>query len=130
MKKELQEKLFEKYPKIFGEKDLPMTQTCMCWGIDTGDGWYSLLDNLCELLQGMTDNNPRSARFSQIVAAQVKEKYGTLRFYVNGDSEWQSGAIALAEHLSGSICDVCGGPGKLNQEGWISCRCEAHRNEF
>ena len=34
MKAELQNKLFEKYPKIFGQKDLPMTQTAMCWGID------------------------------------------------------------------------------------------------
>lgn len=130
MKKELQEKLFEKYPKIFGEKDLPMSQTCMCWGIDTGDGWYDLIDNLCGLLQGMTDNNPHSPdRFPQIVAVQVKEKYGTLRFYTRGDSDWQSGAIAFADYMSGSICDVCGGPGSCNQEGWISCRCEVHREQ-
>ena len=31
MKKELQEKLFTKYPKIFVQKDLPKDQTCMCW---------------------------------------------------------------------------------------------------
>jgi len=32
MKLELQNKLFEKYPNIFKNKDLPMNQTCMCWG--------------------------------------------------------------------------------------------------
>lgn len=31
---ELQEKLFEKYPKIFRQKDLSMNETCMCWGIE------------------------------------------------------------------------------------------------
>ena len=39
-------KLYEKYPKIFGEKDLPASQTCMCWGISVGDGWYWLIDNI------------------------------------------------------------------------------------
>jgi hypothetical protein len=46
MKAELQQKLYEKYPKIFVQKDLPMSQTAMCWGIDCGDGWFWLLDNL------------------------------------------------------------------------------------
>lgn len=57
MKKELQEQLFQKYPKIFRQKDLPMTQTAMCWGIECGDGWYMLIDELCKCLQFDTDNN-------------------------------------------------------------------------
>ena len=32
MKQELEEKLYTKYPKLFKERGLPMTQTCMCWG--------------------------------------------------------------------------------------------------
>ena len=47
MNQRLQDKLYEKYPKIFGQKDLPMTQTAMCWGIDCGDGWYNIIDTLC-----------------------------------------------------------------------------------
>ena len=34
MKQELEEQLYKKYPKLFGERNLPMTQTCMCWGCD------------------------------------------------------------------------------------------------
>jgi hypothetical protein len=56
MKAELQKQLFDKYPKIFRQKDLPMTQTCMCWGIDTGDGWYTLIDDLCSIIQQHVDN--------------------------------------------------------------------------
>ena len=51
MKKEFEDKLFEKYPKIFRQKDLPKTATCMCWGIATGDGWYDLIDTLCHKIQ-------------------------------------------------------------------------------
>lgn len=59
MKKELEEKLFQKYPKIFKQKDLPISKTAMCWDIDTGDGWYMLIDELCNSLQFDIDNNNR-----------------------------------------------------------------------
>ena len=57
MKKELQDTLFERYPKIFIQKDLPATKSCMYWGLDCGDGWYSILDNLCNAIQSYCDNN-------------------------------------------------------------------------
>lgn len=57
MNDKLQKKLFKKYPKIFAQKSLPMSRTCMCWGIDTGDGWFWLIDNLCSSIQDYIDNN-------------------------------------------------------------------------
>lgn len=129
MKKELQDALYAKYPKIFAQKDLSMRETCMCWGIDTGDGWYDLLDNLCGQLQGMTDNNPENVEFPQLQATQVKEKYGTLRFYTNGSSAWQDGVISFAEYLSGTVCDVCGDKGEIVGGGWLSTRCKKHEDE-
>lgn len=130
MKAELQKKLFDKYPKIFKQKDDDMRTTCMCWGIETGDGWYALIDSLCGHLQGMSDNNPDHASFPQIEAVQVKEKFGTLRFYTNGASEWQDGVIAFAESISAKICDVCGKAGTLNRNGWIACRCPEHKESY
>jgi len=58
MDQELQDKLYKKYPKIFKQKDLDMTETCMCWGICTGNGWYSLIDTLCSGIQFRIDNPP------------------------------------------------------------------------
>ncbi len=120
MRKELQDKLFEKYPLIFAEKDLDMSVTCMCWGIDTGDGWYDLLDNLCGSLQWWTDENGHP----QVVATQVKEKFGGLRFYFRDCSDFQDGMISFAQHMSSTICEKCGNPGKReNRNGWISVMC-------
>lgn len=76
MKAELQKKLYDKYPAIFIKNELPMTETCMCWGIECGDGWYDLMDNLCARLNDICEKYD-----VKIVADQVKEKYGTLRFY-------------------------------------------------
>ena len=125
--------LIEKYPKIFAQAKLPMTQTCMCWGICTGDGWYDLLDRLCRHLQFMTDKNG----YPQVEAAQVKEKYGTLRFYhdikLTGERTERTseqigyidGLISAAEHLSGHVCETCGSNHNVTQTpGWIVTLCE------
>jgi hypothetical protein len=126
MKPELQDKLFETYPKIFVQKDLPMSQTCMCWGIDTGDGWYNILDTLCKYIQNHVDRNLRSdqnAEQVQVEATQVKEKYGGLRFYYHGGDDFIDGLVWMAEGLSNRTCEVCGAPGTQNSHGWIKTRC-------
>lgn len=121
MNKELQNKLFKKYPKIFRQKDLPMTETCMCWGIETGDGWYKLIDIICGMLQFHIDNNDHP----QIEATQVKEKFGTLRFYFTGGDDYLHGIIAMGEFMSCEICEYCGSNIKVSQtKGWISTLCE------
>ena len=95
MNKELQDKLFEKYPKIFRQKDLSPQETCMCWGIACGDGWYDIIDTLCHQIQSYVDNN----KISQVEALQVKSKWGTLRFYVHGGDQYVQGLISMAEEF-------------------------------
>jgi len=93
MKKELEDKLFEKYPKIFRQKDLSIYESCMGWGIETPDGWYIILDILCRQLQWDIDNNNEP----QLEASQVKEKWNGLRFYTDTSSDRQDGMIRIAE---------------------------------
>ena len=42
MRKELDEKLCEKYPLIFKNRHADMTETAMCWGFECGDGWFNI----------------------------------------------------------------------------------------
>lgn len=121
MKPELQKQLYDKYPKIFKQKDYSIKESCMPWGIETADGWYDLIDILCGLLQWDIDKNGEP----QIEAVQVKEKYGLLRFYTNGETPKQSGYINFAEYISGNICEKCGSNKNVKQtEGWIVTLCE------
>src|SRR3990172_2708662 len=78
----LEAALYKKYPKIFRQRKLPMTETCMCWGISCGDGWYKIIDDLCADIQVFCDQNK-----CQIEATQVKEKFGTLRFYTGASCD-------------------------------------------
>ncbi len=120
MNKELDEKLVRDFPKIFAQRNLPMTETCMYWGFECGNGWFWLIDNLCGCIQRYIDNNEKE----QIEAVQVKEKFGTLRFYVNSYDDIVSGMIWLAEAMSAKICENCGSTvGIKSSTGWIRYLC-------
>lgn len=60
------------------------------------------------------------------MAVQIKEKYGTLRFYVHGATEQQYAYIEFAEALSANVCEVCGDRGSRRGYGWITTRCNKH----
>jgi hypothetical protein len=127
MKKELQEKLFEKYPVIFRQKDLSKQVTAMCYGISCGDGWYTLIDEMCGNIQNRMENVNRSKSEEEHLiceATQVKEKFGGLRFYVQGSDDFIDGIIDLAESMSYRICSECGNQSTpQKRRGWIYTLC-------
>jgi hypothetical protein len=135
MKEELDKKLCEKYPKIFKNRNGSMQETCMCWGFSHDDGWYDIVDSLCASIQNHINNKRYQFREMsqedfdeehQVVAAQVKEKFGGLRFYIDGGDDWVYGAISMAESMSYRTCEVCGAPGKTRGTGWIRTTCDEH----
>lgn len=155
MNEKLQNQLYEKYPKLFCQKDLPMTHTCMCWGVAVGDGWYDIIDNLCDLIQqrvkqpheniemyeswvakeedlSLIENwkkriEEEKNKIISVEFTQIKEKFGTLRIYHNSDDPYIDGLISMAESMSGSVCEKCGNKGYMNTKGWISTLCEPCR---
>lgn len=134
-----------------------MNETCMCWGFSHGDGWFHLLDALCGEIQHHIDQHnkwveeygkefaeqdakegkaadPRNTTLiPQVVATQVKEKFGGLRFYYSGGDERIEGIVQFAESLSYNICEECGLFDRTvarNSSGWIrtTCRSCVHPN--
>ena len=70
----------DKYPILFQDSKKPMTETCMCWGIECPIGWFHILEQLCTVLEFYNMEFVKNHGIA-IIAAQVKEKFGTLRFY-------------------------------------------------
>jgi hypothetical protein len=60
------------------------------------------------------------------IATQVKEKYGTLRFYINGGTDVHYAYIDMATAMSAVTCEVCGKRGKQSYGGWVVTRCKEH----
>jgi hypothetical protein len=140
MNSELQNKLYEKYPQLFVNKDKTPMQSPMCFGIETGEGWYEILSSLCWMIKQYEDSiiwqtewnqktNPEyKSDYFPVKFDQIKEKYGGLRVYFSGGDQYIEGLVSMAEAMSYKICDVCGNKGEANKQGWISTRCEGHRN--
>jgi hypothetical protein len=78
-----------------------------------GKGWSKLINNLYDAKPKYTN------------VQQVKEKYGTLRFYVSSAPEWYFDLIDYYEEESSKICEQCGKPGKLRLDrGWYLTLCD------
>ena len=88
MKKELQTQLYEKYPKIFRQKDLSKQETAMCYGIGVGDGWYNIIDTLCGLIQHRVDAPHKSiADYEQWTVSALEE----------GNNDWANTCVENIE---------------------------------
>jgi len=129
----LQKIFWATFPDIFKEKDLPCTETCMCWGLDVGNGWAFLLWELCKRIKAL-----QWFHDCRVIAIQVKEKFGILCFYYA--VEFPSGTpvgkkrdvkrqvsrlIHRYEVKSTIVCEVCGKTAKrTSKNGWIYTRCK------
>ncbi|SHJ18890.1 hypothetical protein SAMN02745165_01746 [Malonomonas rubra DSM 5091] len=112
MRIEIENKLVQEFPKLFPGEPAIM--------ID--DGWFDLVYQLCNFLQHSADQ----CGDPQIACFQIKEKFGGMRFDIDGEcNDYQAGAIQFAQLLSGVICDKCGRPGTQqgNSRGWCQTRC-------
>lgn len=96
----------------------------MCWGFDCDDGWFGLLLECSLALEAEIVKMPEADR---PCASQVKEKYGTLRFYLTHETPEMSAAIKRAEERSGRECELCGAAGRPVRGGWLETACERHR---
>lgn len=148
--------LFDTYPEIFRDRALPPSQSLMCFGFDCPDTWYPLLDALCAQFMQPVVSARRALAYAleaqaQVnreygdeyivrlrqqladaeaqlpVAVQVKEKFAGLRFYCATEpTEFQRGAIALAERMSLRICQDCGTTVDVETyepQGWWRALC-------
>jgi len=87
---------------------------------EVSEGWYGLIKNLIEelVLVGWDKE-----------VAQVKEKFGGLRFYIGEGNDEIFTIITKYERLSETICELCGAEGKLRYGGWIKSLCDKHSIE-
>lgn len=124
--------------------------------LGVGRGWLPIIDTLCGLISSDIESAKRKvqyakehpdAKFSQgktlvdleadvekareelPCILQIKEKFGSLRFYVSGASDDVRNYITFAECMASRTCEVCGSPGKSRQGGWIKTLCDTHHRE-
>jgi hypothetical protein len=123
MNKELELELVKKYPKILRDYKGDPMQTCMAWGMEFDDGWNDLIDKCLHKLQYFCDLSSKDGETVQVIATQLKEKYGTLSFYFTGEGgkreDWDiiDDIITEAEIRSAHTCEVTGKEGTVCKRG-------------
>lgn len=171
MSPELSKQLCEKYPKIFSNRHGDPKDSPISFGIECGCGWYKVIDMLCMAASntystGLRIDKEDAAKYGiespddeageryyftvespQMVASQVKEKFGSLRFYYRLDFDprvteliktekypelqkivenfhsYFDGIVYMAEILSINTCEITGREGEMHlsnggKNGW------------
>ena len=151
MRKELQEILYESFPKLFERRHLSKQETAMCYGISCGDGWFSIIYNLCDVIQSKIDqanisyenalarqenedfDEEKTSSFgyrpmNQVYIDQLKSKFDGMRFYLHeyNCDPFIVGAISMAERQSRWVCQHCGEV-KVHPNTHDSCKIDVNQ---
>lgn len=102
--------LISLYPELFGGYEFTF---------ECGDGWYELLKECIKEIKSICEDQK-----IEIQATQIKEKYGSLRFYTDYCYEYIEPIIRRAEDQSCITCELCGNEGKIHKLHWIQCLCD------
>jgi len=113
MRKENKDLLLAAGPTIFSNGQIQR------WGVDCSNGWLGILLELVNKLESR-----QSTKSNKLVVLQIKEKFGTLRFYAENVTSQDALDIKIAEAASIHTCEECGQPGKLKNDGWMRTMCE------
>ena len=122
---ETDEEIMKKYSII--EPDPTLQNNLMAFGFEVGDGWRPLVVELLDKIQKIVDNNPE---YSELRVLQIKEKYASLRVYLNYYFEEIEKLIDEYEEKSTHICEVCGEVGEAYDiNHWYIVLCDKHYRE-
>lgn len=89
----------------------------MYWGFTCGDGWFDLINNLCAMIVAEVE----TGKSPHVIASQVKEKFGRLRFRFGGGNFEIRRLVQLAEDKSETTCENCGQPGGAYVHQGVFC---------
>ena len=92
----------------YGIKDPPVVSDCM-------PGWLPLVEELIQSLVSIGWDKDLH---------QIKEKFGTLRFYIGQETPEMRELIMDAEKRTSSICDMCGCFAQLIKRPYWRVRCD------
>lgn len=170
MDTELEKKLCKRFPLLFRGRHLSLKQNLMSFGIETGNGWYTLIYTACLGLEEETNKlyswwylklytpikmfeeawntlirkTPKTLQkktewgeyprflldFPDVpMFVQIKEKYGTLRLYMNATTDEMDKYTDVAEKASHNTCETCGAYGQVRGGGWLYNACDDHCKE-
>jgi len=114
--------LRQEFPRLY-KQDIPF---------ECGLGWYDILHDLSIKIETILNECAENYKVAEgeeneiveMFAVQVKEKYGTLRFYMSCETDEICDLIHETEALSSQTCENCGAFGKMRGTRWFEVKCD------
>ena len=114
------------FPILYAQRHLTEYRSAFSYGFECNSGWEELIRKLSQHLEFLNEKG-----VVWVEAAQVKEKFSTLRYYIDileGEKPWRDivyDLITAAESRSAYTCEWCGEWGeRRNDTGWLRTLCE------
>src|SRR5690348_3793423 len=115
MRKELDEALVRDFPLSF-YSDPHGREPWSMFGFECGDGWEPSIRKTAEklepLLKAAKEKDPEGYAAGYYRTTQIKEKYGTGRWYISGGTDEIDKLVEDWEEATYKICETCGEVGK------------------
>jgi hypothetical protein len=127
MNPKLEFAIISKYPLLYADVHKSPQESLMCFGFECNDGWFDMIDELSSkiepIIKKFKEENPDTPHPRAI---QVKEKFGSLRFYMTSYLDEIDKILDKYEDISETICEECGAPNSSvrSKSGWLRCLCD------
>ncbi|MBI2277696.1 MAG: hypothetical protein HYU74_10115 [Dechloromonas sp.] len=118
-----QQQLFAAHPRAFRPPSNDEIAPLDSWGVECGDGWLSLITQAAELIEADIDQIRNICEWPRV--AQIKEKLGELRIYMNNAHPTLVTQVLAVANQSSSICEQCGQLGTLHRTEYLHTSCDA-----
>jgi RNase P subunit RPR2 len=133
--------LMRQFTSMFRQMTLSPAASCMSFGVECSSGWFDIIYELCDDIT--TEISKYRTEFV-FEAAQVKEKYGSMRFYYDFYCKAESISeeydqcrsriselVQAAEDKTYITCEECGEVGRIRDDiGWYRSLCDTHYNAY
>jgi hypothetical protein len=124
------QKLFNSFPRLYRGRVKSVQKSLMSIGFDCGDGWFDLIWTLSQKIEDTARQaglEPQCNAWPE--ATQVKQKMGTLRFYLENPTETMTALICKAEQDSANTCELCGKLEATVRSFGVKTLCDKHEQE-
>lgn len=115
MSPEKTQQIFNKYPYLYRGRSESTKTSMMSLGFENcEDGWFDLIDRVSSNLEhaaALAGLEIMSNLYPKVT--QVKQKFGSLHFYVENANNQMSRLIEEAEKIAEQTCQACGSKGEL-----------------
>lgn len=131
MKTSLAAIIYLKCALIFRGRNDGIHKNITSFGFDCGDGWFQIIEALSLEIEKIALRQREAGIEEDFLprVKRIKQKFGTLRFYVHNNTQEIQELIEEAQAQSAITCEQCGNPGKIGGEDYIRVLCDACRAE-